>query len=100
MTAAPTMAITIESAWLAVALIVYAVGLAAIFAAGELVGDGCGDAVHVAVKTVLVDHFLRHRVIDLRRERPRAEAAFNERIALQISVLRHLTTALAIAVIV
>lgn len=80
------MAITIESAWLTVALIVRAVGLAAILATGELVGDRSRDTVHVVVQ-ILVDHLLRGRVIDLGRERPRAEATFDESIALQISIL-------------
>ena len=80
------MAITIESAWLSVALIVRAVRLATILATRELVGDRFSDTVHVVVQ-ILVDHLLRGRVIDLGRERPRAEATFDESIALQISVL-------------
>ena len=80
------MAIAIESAWLTVALIVCTVGLAAILATGELVGDWFSDTVHVAVQ-ILVDLFLRSRVIDLGRERPWAEATFDESVALQISVL-------------
>ena len=80
------MAITIESAWLTVALIVCAVGLAAIFATRELVGDWLSDTVHVAVQ-ILVDFLFRSRVIDLGRERPRTEATFDKSVALQISVL-------------
>ena len=102
MSAAATVAIDVADTGLSIALFICAMRLAAILTERQLVGHMFE---WTASNTVLSVHVMLnlgfwYRVVDFRCQRPRTDVSFDQCMALQGTILCHLATALAMAVVI